>query len=41
MESTMMDVEYYIDKMKTDNNNIDNSTNLYWQMTLWCKYSHG
>jgi hypothetical protein len=29
MESTMMDVEYYIDKMKTDNNNIDNSTNLY------------
>jgi len=29
MDSTIMDVEYYIDKMKTDNNNIDNSTNLY------------
>lgn len=29
MDSTIMDIEYYIDKMKTDNSNIDNHTNLY------------
>lgn len=29
MDSTIMDMEYYIDKMKDDGSNVDNSANLY------------